>query len=222
METEDKKEPMERRNKPSWTLTIGLFLILLSSMILLFTYFPLLKSEISYLLSSREKNVEVESGNVLLPQDIESGKKIIQPVDENFGIVIPKITANSKVVADVDPNDSAAYQKALTQGVAHAKGSAYPNENGNVFIFAHSGVDFFEAARYNAVFYLLNKMKKGDDIHIFYQGQKFHYTVNDKKVVYAEEIQYLESIDVKKTVTLMTCWPAGTTWKRLVVIGEQL
>src|SRR3989339_451702 len=62
----------------------------------------------------------------------------MEPVDQEFGIVVPKIGANSKVIANVDPYNSKVYQRALTQGVAHAAGTVLPGEIGNSFLFSHS------------------------------------------------------------------------------------
>ena len=147
--------------------------------------------------------------------------EIVRPVDENFGIVIPKIGVNSKVIPDVDPENSAIYQKALTQGAAHALGAKYPGEEGNVFIFAHSGQNFLEANRYNAVFYLLTKLEAGDEVFLFYKNKKYRYLVMAKATAFPEEIHYLADTPGKHTLTLMTCWPGGTTWKRLIVQAEQ-
>lgn len=147
-------------------------------------------------------------------------KQEIIPVDENFGIVIPKINANAKVIANVDPYNSTKYQQALTKGVAHALGTSFPGQPGNVFIFAHSSVDFFNAIRFNSVFYLLDKLEKGDEILLYYNKEQFKYQVTDKKIVAASKVNYLTESGDTKTVTLMTCWPPGTTMKRLIVIGE--
>jgi LPXTG-site transpeptidase (sortase) family protein len=193
-------------------------LIAASVLILSLIYLPLMESEGRYYFSDKGKGAVVENNN---NDDDPGNKKVIRPVDDQFGIVIPKISANAKVIADVDPNDSKVYQKALTEGVAQASGSALPDEPGNVFLFSHSGQDFLEANRYNAVFYLLGKMEVGDEIFIFYQTQKMSYKVREKKVVAATDVQYMAKESQKNTLTLMTCWPAGTTWKRLIVIAEK-
>ena len=126
------------------------------------------------------------------------------------------------LVANVDWKDAAVYQRALTQGVAHATGTAYPGQMGNIFVFAHSGIDFYEAVRYNAVFYLLNKLEPGDEITLIYQQRKFLYRVTEQKTVAPEAIGYLMGDPAKETLTLMTCWPAGTTLRRLVVVAERV
>lgn len=147
----------------------------------------------------------------------------LTPVSQEFGIVIPKIHANAKVIADVDPFDSNEYQRALTQGVAHAKGSAKPGSNGNIFLFSHSSVNFYEASRYNSVFYLLNKLTEHDHIDLYYNGARFRYRVTKKQLVTPVSTQFMlpKSIGAE-TLTLMTCWPPGTTQKRLLIIAERL
>lgn len=190
-------------------ITLALFvfgstLVLISFLILAVIYLPVFLVEIKYQVNP----------------PVISQQKEITPVDDNFGIVIPKINANAKVIANVDPYNSAVYQVALTKGVAHALGTSFPGQPGNVFIFAHSSVDFFNATRYNSVFYLLNKLEKSDEIILYYNKEKFKYQVTEKKIVAASEVNYLTNVGDQKTVTLMTCWPPGTTLKRLIVIGE--
>jgi len=177
-------------------LSIGLVLFLL-------IFYPVVKEEVKYQVVTRNQAV-----------------KDITPVDSQFGIVIPKIEANAKVVPNVNPFDPKDYQWQLTKGVAHARGTVFPGQVGNVFIFAHSAGDFLEANRFNAVFYLLYKLSKGDDIDLFYKGEKFKYKVTEIKYVEATNVSYLTGSGNEKTVTLMTCWPPGTTLKRLIVVAK--
>ncbi len=169
--------------------------------IFLFTFVPIFYQEVRYEISRRES------------------PKSIEPVDDTFGIVIPKLDANARVIADVNPNDANEYQKALTRGVAHAKGTAYPGTKGNVFLFAHSSDNFYNATQYNAVFYLINKLEEGDEIELYFNKVKFTYTVTDKKFVSPKAIAYLEENTDESTLMLMTCWPPGTTMQRLLVFA---
>jgi sortase A len=189
--------------------------------VLLSIFYPLIRAELGYFFAGNKNVKVVGKSEAMVPVSGSSQLEIVKPVDESFGIVIPKIEANAKVIPNIDAENPAAYQRALTQGVAQAAGSANPGEEGNIFIFAHSGQDFLEANRYNAVFYLLSKLEKGDEIFIFYQTKKFRYLVTDKKTADPSEVQYFDDIPGKNTLTLMTCWPGGTTWKRLIVQAEQ-
>lgn len=184
---------------------VGWLFILTALGILLLTFGPLVIQELWY------KYYRLQ--NVVVRQQIA-------PVDTTFGIVIPKLGANAKIIKNVDPYDSNIYQQALTKGVAHAKGSGLPGQSGNMFLFSHSSVDLGQAQRYNAIFYLLDKLEKEDTIDVYYYGHKYTYKVTEKKLVSAKSVEYLTSKTDKKRITLMTCWPAGTSLMRLIVIGE--
>ncbi len=185
--------------------TTGLVLVAASLALLLATFWPVILEELGY--GARQ---------VLSQTPTE-----IVPVDAEFGIVIPKLGANAKVIANVDPFNSRTYQNALTRGVAHAKGTGVPGSAGNVFLFSHSSVNFYEATRYNSVFYLLTKLEAGDEIILYYKGEKYTYRVSSKRTVSATAVQYLKAMGgERETVTLMTCWPPGTTFKRLLVLAE--
>ena len=187
----------------SLLIIAGVVTILISLFIFILTFYPVLSAEANYKLNQ-----------------IQPPTKNLEPKDTDFGIVVPKIFANAKIIANVNPFDQKEYQIALTKGVAHAAGTSFPGQLGNVFLFSHSSVNFYEANRYNSIFYLLSKLEKEDEIDLYYKGQKFVYKVIDKKIVGAEAVSYLSGKAEKKALTLMTCWPPGTTLKRLLIIGE--
>lgn len=184
---------------------IGLGLIFLALLIPILIFFPVVKAEISY--HFRQKGqVTVET----------------QPIDPEFSIIIPKINANAKIIKDVDPFNSKIYQLALSRGVAHAKGTALPGQAGNTFIFAHSAGNWYHANQFNAIFYLINKLKIGDEIILYHQSQKYLYSVQEIEIISSDEISYLNNQTKEKQLTLMTCWPPGTTLKRYIVVAKQL
>ncbi len=152
-------------------------------------------------------------------QDNFKQEEII-PADQGFSVIIPKIGVNVPVIKDVDPNDPKIYQLALTKGVAHAKGTPLPEEDGNTFIFAHSSDNFFNANKYNSIFYLLHKLEKDDLFYIAKDGKIYQYRVIEQSFVDRSNTEYMKKISYNKTTTLMTCWPPGTNLKRLVVVGE--
>jgi len=190
----------------SFSKIIGLLLIIGGLSLIGLIYGPVIKEELRY----RATSIGA------LPQ-----KEEIIPKSEEFGLIVPKIGINAKVFPHVDSDNPKEYLPLLTQGVAHAKGSALPNERGNVFIFAHSSDTPFNITRYNAVFYLIGKLKTGDEIIVYFQYGRYVYEVIDKKIVPPEVVddalRYLEG----KTLTLQTSHPPGTTINRLLVIAEE-
>ncbi len=148
----------------------------------------------------------------------------VVPASTDFGIVIEKIDVNSPVVPNVNSNNYTEYIKALAQGVAHAKGTAFPGAKGqannNVFLFAHSAINPIEAKKYNSVFYLLRKLEVGDRIVTFYKGTRFDYIVSDKRVVEATDTKYITNVSKDPILTLQTCDPPGSSLRRLIVTAK--
>lgn len=179
-------------------------LLIITSLALLFLIFwPVVKEEAKYDLN-KALNIEYS----------------VEPVNTEFSIVIPKIGASAPIVANVDPNNKDIYLSALKKGVAHALGTSFPGKVGNTFLFAHSTDAFYNVGRYNAVFYLLGKLSEGDEIDIYYKGALYKYSVADIKIVEAKDVTYLGNFGEGNTLTLQTCYPPGTTLKRLVVVAS--
>lgn len=191
-------------------------LILLGIGILFLIFWPVIKVELKYNFD-QISHVKYVVGN----EQVSNFEKPLTPPNTDFSIIIPKIDAVAPIVDNVDPLNQTEYLKALREGVAHAKGTAYPGEIGNVYLFAHSTDAFYNVGKYNAVFYLLGKLTKGDEVFIYYQGEKIKYVVDQVKVVSPTDIQYLAGNSDKNTLTLQTCYPPGTTIDRLIVIANQ-
>lgn len=104
----------------------------------------------------------------------------------------------------------------LSQGVVHIQGTAYPGQVGNSVIFGHSSDYFWRKNPYATVFTLLPKLKPGDSISIQKNGQKYNYQVQGTKVVSASDLTVLNQSQAKE-MTLITCYPLGTTLKRFMV-----
>ncbi|MBI2008597.1 sortase [Candidatus Amesbacteria bacterium] len=135
-------------------------------------------------------------------------------------IYIPKIGAVSRVIGDVDANNKNEYLTALKMGVAEAKGLAHPGQIGTTFLFAHSVASPLDYARYNAVFYLLDKLEKGDEVEIVYKNRRLRYEVETKEILEAKNTKYLINSD-RELLVLQTCWPAGTRVGRLVLTAKR-
>ena len=185
---------------------VGLVLIVGGLLLVGLIYSPVIREEANYRLTT-------------VKSSFQKNQEII-PIDKEFGLIIPKIDVNVKVFPNVDATKPQEYLPILAKGVAQAKGSLLPGQEGNVFIFAHSTNTPLNASRYNAVFYLLNKMEKDDEVFVYYQQQKYVYKVMEKKIVAPEKlIDYLKTLK-GETLTLQTCYPPGTTLKRLIVTAQ--
>ena len=157
--------------------------------------------------------------------DLLTGRKEISliPSDIEFSIVIPKIGATSKVIPNVDPSDKSKFLPALQEGVAHAQGSVFPGLPGNIYLFSHSADTFWNVGRYNAIFYLLKDLQAGDEVIIFFQGQRYDYVVTGSRIVDPKDVSFITNAQTgTEQLILQTCWPPGTTWDRLLVFAKPL
>jgi len=219
--------------------TFGNFLILTSLFFIGKTFYLPLREEIRFFIdnriqkkyivaSSKEDSLKFTSqsssqakgllASALQIKDVE----LLIPQDPNFSVVIPKIGANARILSNVNAADSESYLEALNSGVAHASGSKFPGEQGHIYLFAHSTDYFWNVGSYNAIFYLLNKLEKGDEIDIFYQGQRYVYNVTGSQVVEPTQVEYITRQSNKEFLTLQTCWPPGTTLKRLLIFASRV
>jgi sortase A len=186
---------------------------------------PAMSAEVKYVLGqTRVGQAAVKVSNTTLefvkePGSISTAEWKIP--DENYSIYIPKILAKSRVIPNVDVGERKEYEWALKLGVAEAAGLSHPGHRGTTYLFAHSVGTRADFARYNAIFYLLHKLEAGDGIEVVYKGELFKYHVETKEVVAANELKYLTPQNEEERLVLQTCYPPGTTWKRLVVVAKR-
>ena len=181
--------------------------------------------------------VESKKEEVLLPP--QGAKKLVKkefppleidvmPMD--FRLVIPKIGKNVPLVNMSDKYISEdlwgefenEVQNALRDGVVHYPGTAKPGQTGNVFFTGHSSYYPWDSGNYKDVFANLMQLEVGDEYIVYYQQEKHKYRVNEKKEVRPTEVGVLEQPTDKKLSTLMTCWPLGTTLRRLILVAEEV
>jgi len=219
--------------------TLGNFLIFSSLFYIAKTFYQPVREEVRYLYELktaktyvvaapeeeekiiREYSIQAQKGSLAAAakdQNIE----VLVPVNTDFSIVIPKIAANSAVMPNVSVTNKEAYLSALQSGVAQAEGTAFPGEGGHIFMFAHSTDFTWNVGTFNAVFYLLYKLENGDEIDIFYKGQRYVYKVTGKEVVDPTDVEYLTRKTDREFLTLQTCWPPGTTLKRQLIFAERV
>ncbi len=137
---------------------------------------------------------------------------------KNNTLQIDKISLDVPVSWDVS-NDSIIEK--LKDGVAHYEGTSRPGEGGNIFIVGHSSNYSWVKSDYNSVFALLDKLIRGDQISVYYNGKKYTYEAVDQKVVSPKNVEIIDDTN-EEMLTLMTCWPVGTSLNRLVIKAKLL
>lgn len=206
---------------PNGLIVLGLVLIFVSVV-------PFLRDEVWYFLNRPRGQIytldaKLSGGqrNSVFAKYLNTKPILVEPVNRDFAIVIEKIGVNAPIVANVPVTDEKAYNEALKTGVAHASTSDYPSMSpGNVYLFAHSSLNFWELGRYAQIFNLLRKLEFGDKIHIFYEGQDYIYKVVNKEIYKGFNTYPLTRSVIEPLLTLQTCDPPGTRLNRLVVTAK--
>lgn len=141
------------------------------------------------------------------------------PVENSYNLIIEKINISAPIIINVDGNDQEAYNASLENGVAHLKGSSLPGKPGNPFIFGHSSFYAWKPGNYKEIFKDLNDLEAPDQIIITSNLSRYIYEVVDKKIVMPDQVEVANQNYTENKLTLMTCWPISSNYKRLVIIS---
>lgn len=176
------------------------------------------------LVYSRSYSPEVLLSNI--PLGSAEGATFEVAPQENR-IIVPKLGKNIPLI-DVNHDEGVSYtemhnifMQELIKWVVRYPGTAEPGQKWNAFIFGHSSNYPWIKSDYNDVFALLDTLENGDEVIVYYNQKKFVYRITDRAIVKPGNVDVLNSRDPnKKEISLMTCWPIGTTLERIILFGE--
>ena len=139
-----------------------------------------------------------------------------EEIPQYFYVTIPKLKIEEALAETNSTNLSP------ESSLGHYKGSALPGQTGNIFIYGHSVLSwFFNPKNYKTIFSTLDKLETGDEIILNYNSKDYKYKVEYEEVLKPTNINPLAEYKPKylneSTLTLMTCWPAGTRNNRLLI-----
>lgn len=140
--------------------------------------------------------------------DVATGDWIRIP---SIGVTVPLVQPLSLEDRDVIAS--------LTRGAALYPNGIFPGRLGNAFIAAHSTGDPWHG-KYRFAFSRAAELKPGGPIHIDYQGTRYTYKFTHSRVVKPTADFRVLSDRPVPTLTLMTCTPLWTAWKRLLQHAE--
>lgn len=106
----------------------------------------------------------------------------------------------------------------LSKSLVHYLAKSLPGEYGNVTIFGHSTLpQLYNVNDYKTIFTYLSSLERGDKIYVKLEEVVYEYEVYDMFVIKPNEVSVLDQRYDNAYLTLITCVPPGTYWKRLVV-----
>lgn len=143
-----------------------------------------------------------------LPKDLTTVGSVLK----SYTITIPKLKID-KATVEIGGD--------LKKSLVAWPTSALPGSWGNNIIFGHSELpQFATPTNYSGIFTHIMDLEQGDEIIINYDDVKYVYKVIDKKVIEPTDISVLEQRYDSAYVTLITCVPPGTLWKRGVIKAQ--
>lgn len=161
-----------------------------------------------------------KTGQASTPSDSPSINNSADTITANNRIIIQKIDVSAPIIDNVDGNNMQTYMNALENGVAHLKKTSLPGDPGNTVIFGHSSYFKNKPGNYKTIFAKLNNLTIGATIQIKHQNKDLAYKVFEKKIVRPEDVSVVSQDNTKRNLTLITCWPIGTTKERLVILAS--
>lgn len=200
-------------------MAIG-FLVLGTQVILPLVFFTTQDSTTSAPVTSSVLGLASGFSNFQFGELKNSAESTSKPNNNNvpakFKLTIPKLSIKDAVV------DTNSTNLSPDTALGHYKGTALPGEKGNTFIYGHSVLPmFFNPKNYKTIFSTLGDLNVGDEILVNYNNTKLTYKVESKIQLNPADVnplaEFKPSYLNESTLELMTCWPAGTKARRLII-----
>ena len=214
----------------------GLGFILMGALLSLYFFFPVLSYQFflanaletnqievpipKYLVVNKNSDLGslVASGITSLTSDFTDARNwypSLPPQDQktqvdSYLLSIPKLKIEDAEVSTQDYD----LEKHLVQYL----GTSIPGEKGTAVIFGHSTLpQLFDPKNYKTIFATLHTLKVGDEIFATVDGIKYKYKIFSIVITGPSDTNILSQSFDHSYVTLVTCTPPGTVWKRLIV-----
>lgn len=135
-------------------------------------------------------------------------------------LTVPSLDITAPIIYATSADEDIV-QADLKSGVVHYANTASPGQAGNCYIFGHSSDFFWSQGQYKNIFATLPRVKIGDKILVSgNNGNIYTYVVDEAKIVWPSQTEYLAQDYSKKQLTLQTSYPAGTALQRFLVIAS--
>ncbi|MFC1617985.1 sortase domain-bontaining protein [Patescibacteria group bacterium] len=158
---------------------------------------------------------EIASGSD--PKDAQVSR--INPDLEPYTLSINKIGAEAPIVFGKSRDENDIYED-LKSGFVHYYNTALPGERGDTDFFCHSSAPFGSDGNFDTLCANLDKLERGDEIIVSSETNKMRYVVTSRKNDYDPGDPKIFRKTDRDSISIISCWPAGTNNKRIVIRAE--
>jgi len=146
------------------------------------------------------------------PEELAEFEKISEGKQIDFySLSIPKLGITKAKVSAVDT-------KLSEHLVQYFSTSKNPVEKGTSVIFGHSTLpQLFSETDYKTIFANVHTLKTGDEFIVTVEEKDFAYRIFSIEIVNPTDPNIFSQSFDNSYITLVTCTPPGTVWKRLIV-----
>lgn len=224
------------RNNKKYKLAakfFSIFLIVIGFGFFIYTFFPLISWQIYFApaFASQKIDAPIPQHNIINPASVGSlitaatttvssdytnannwypEVQVKEKVNIDYTISIPKIDIKDAIVTNRDAD--------LTKHLVHYNSDSYPPKLGNSIIFGHSTLpQLYDKNNYKTIFANAYKISIGDFILVNVNGNSHTYKVESVTVVDPSDTSVLSQNFTDSFLTIITCTPPGTIWKRLII-----
>ena len=137
-------------------------------------------------------------------------------------LIIPKLNVDVPLNFGISLDG---VMEAMNHGVVHYRvngASAFPGEVGNFVVMGHSAGDIYSGNQYKFIFSGLERLEVGDIMYVHYNSTRYTYKMVSNEIIWPTEVSKLIMDTDKPMMTLVTCWPLGTSRQRLLIHAEQI
>lgn len=223
-------------NKKIFIRIFGFFLTVVGLTLTLYVFSPLILWEI-FLAPEFASNgiiIPIPKTTFLTPANIQSlistQSQVLSGVDFNdaknwfigytyktinsriaaYYITIPKLGITNAVASTQDYD--------LGKHLVSLPGTSIPPDKGNAVIFGHSTLpQLYNPGDYHTIFANVHKLEDGDEILANVANITYTYKIFSITVVDPTDTSALEQSLDDSYLTIITCTPPGTVWKRLII-----
>ena len=133
-----------------------------------------------------------------------------KPKVPSYTLSIPKIRVKDALVSTIDTD--------LEKHLVNYQGTGIPGDFGNAVIFGHSNLpQLYNPKDYKTIFSNIYLLRIGDDIYSTVNGVTYLHKIFNITVVNPDDTSVFTQNYNNSYLTLVTCTPPGTVWKRLVI-----
>ncbi len=133
----------------------------------------------------------------------------------DYTLSIPKIDIKDALVSNRDTD--------LTRHLVQYNSDSVPPDEGNSVIFGHSTLpQLYKKGDYKTIFANAYKLGVGDLILVNREGKTYNYKIESVIVVDPTDTSVLAQNFSDSFITIITCTPPGTVWKRLIIKARKI